>query len=85
MSDFARHTEGEMFYVVSGKGSMRVGDETLPITPGDAVWVPGETAHQMENTGQVVLKVLWVLSPPGREADILRPCELARLDPKGHE
>ena len=70
-SDFIGHPEGEMFYVLSGQGVMRVGENTRPITEGTAIWVGPHEVHQTINTGGGVLKLLWVLSPPGRESLIL--------------
>lgn len=65
------HDEGELFYVLSGRGTIRVGDEVEIITPGTAVWGPPGKPHQLINEGRGALRVLWVLSPPGRERVIL--------------
>jgi mannose-6-phosphate isomerase-like protein (cupin superfamily) len=70
-SDFISHAEGEMFYVLFGEGAIRIELETKPITAGTAIWVCPRTTHQLINTGSGVMKVLWVLSPPGRESFIL--------------
>ena len=71
-SDDHEHVEGEMFYVVSGKGRIKVGEETAEVTPGTAVWGPPGINHQLVNNSNAALKILWVLSPPGREAEILK-------------
>ncbi len=50
----AHHANEEMFYVVSGAGAYRVGDETHAIRAGDVISAPagdGSTAHQIVNTG----------------------------------
>ena len=39
-SDDHKHEEGEMFYVLSGMGSIRIGDEVEKVEPGTAVWGP---------------------------------------------
>ena len=70
-SDDHEHVEGEMFYVVSGEGQIRVGEETEAVTPGTAVWGPPGMNHQLMNDSNEILKILWVLSPPGREAEML--------------
>jgi quercetin dioxygenase-like cupin family protein len=70
-SDDDQHVEGEMFYVISGTGRIRVKEEEQPLTPGTAVWVPPWTSHQLFNPGDNVVKILWVLSPPGRETAII--------------
>jgi uncharacterized cupin superfamily protein len=51
----------EHFFIVSGSGTLRVGDETYPVRPGDyIVHAPGgpETAHQLINTGSESLVYL---------------------------
>jgi quercetin dioxygenase-like cupin family protein len=70
-SDFISHPEGEMFYVLFGEGAIRSELETRPIAAGTAIWVCPGTTHQLVNTGSGTMKVLWVLSPPGRESFIL--------------
>lgn len=70
-SDETDHKEGEMFYVISGKGLIRVGDEQAELTAGTAVWVPPNVFHYLLNNGNETLKILWVLNPPGRESEII--------------
>ena len=70
-SDFIKHPEGEMFYVLFGEGAIRLGSETRPISAGTAIWVCPQEMHQLLNKGSGVMKVLWVLSPPGRESLLL--------------
>jgi uncharacterized cupin superfamily protein len=51
----------EHFFIVSGTGTLRVGDESYPIKPGDyIVHAPGgpETAHQLINDGSESLVYL---------------------------
>ena len=70
-SDIHGHAEGEMFFVCSGNGLIRVGDEEGILSPDTAVWGPPDVPHQLINNGSEVLKILWILCPPGREAAIL--------------
>ncbi len=79
-SDFISHSEGEMFYVLFGGGAIRTGSETRPIAAGTAIWVGPRTKHQLINTGSGVMKVLWVLSPPGRESLILEKGQATAAD-----
>lgn len=71
-TDHAHHPEGEMFYVIHGRGSILVGDEKEELTAGTAVWVPPGVSHQLINDSKKTLKVLWVLNPPGKEAGIIK-------------
>lgn len=54
----------EIFYVVSGRGAIRVGDEREAIEPGSCVYVPIGYSHQLINTGDETLKVVCAASPP---------------------
>ena len=49
----AHHTNEEMFFILSGEGTYRLGAESLPIRTNDLIAAPagdGETAHQIVNT-----------------------------------
>jgi quercetin dioxygenase-like cupin family protein len=70
-SDDHVHPEGEMFYVVAGRGRIAVGVEQTEVSPGSAVWGPPNISHQLINDGREPLKILWVLCPPGREKGII--------------
>jgi mannose-6-phosphate isomerase-like protein (cupin superfamily) len=70
-SEVHGHTEGEFFFVCSGIGLIRVGDEEEALSPDTAVWGPPQVPHQLINNGSETLKILWILCPPGREAAIL--------------
>ena len=58
----------EIYYVLEGRGLMRVGDETREVGPGDAIAIPPGAVHQMANTGTAVLKFLCCCAP-GYEHD----------------
>ena len=54
----------EFYYVLSGSGSVRADNATVPVVPGDAVlFLPGE-AHQFVNDGSEDLVVLVVADNP---------------------
>jgi uncharacterized cupin superfamily protein len=59
----------EMFFILEGRGELRVGTQAWPVRAGDVIACPPggpETAHQLVNTGEVELKYLAVstkLSP----------------------
>lgn len=64
-SSYHRHGEmEEIFYVLSGTGEIRVEDERAAIDPGSVVCVPAGLCHQLINTGETFLRVLWCCSPP---------------------
>ena len=40
------HTEDEVYYVVSGRGRIRVGDEDAPVGAGSVVFVAANEVHR---------------------------------------
>jgi uncharacterized cupin superfamily protein len=57
------HVMDELFFIVSGAGEYRFGDDTLPIRAGDLVGAPaGGKAHQIINTGTEDLRYLGLSS-----------------------
>ena len=58
------HAEDDIFYVIEGTMSVRVGDAWTDAPRGSFVLVPGGTTHDFENRGEVRAGVL-NLSIPG--------------------
>jgi mannose-6-phosphate isomerase-like protein (cupin superfamily) len=58
----------EIYFVLEGKGEMRVGEETAIVERGDAVAIPPGAVHQIRNTGSGVLRFLCCCAP-GYEHD----------------
>jgi uncharacterized cupin superfamily protein len=53
------HVIDEMFYVLSGEGHCRIGEEILPVRAGDLIAAPaGMEAHQLVNTSSADLRYL---------------------------
>lgn len=51
----------EMFYVIAGRGELRLGDQRHAVKPGDLIGCPcggPATAHQLVNTGNEPLRYL---------------------------
>lgn len=71
-SDYIGHDEGEMFYVVSGCGKFKVENGLYDMRPGVTIWVGPHERHQMINDSDTTMKILWVLTPPGKEGEILK-------------
>jgi uncharacterized cupin superfamily protein len=60
------HVMDELFYIVSGEGEYRWGEETLPVRAGDLVGAPaGTKAHQLINNGKSDLRYLGISSMGG--------------------
>ena len=56
---FHRETE-EVYYILSGTGEMTVGEETAPVSAGDAVYIPVGNIHTLKNTGSEPMKIMLV-------------------------
>jgi uncharacterized cupin superfamily protein len=55
------HVMDELFYIVSGNGEYRFGDDVHPVRAGDLVSAPaGSKAHQLINTGAEDLRYLGI-------------------------
>jgi uncharacterized cupin superfamily protein len=57
----AHHVNEEMFFVLAGEGTYRLGEATYPIRAGDVIGAPAgdaSTAHQIVNTGSAELRYL---------------------------
>ena len=58
----------EIYYLLEGRGRIRVGEETREVGAGDAIAIPPGAVHQITNTGEAVLKFLCCCAP-GYEHD----------------
>jgi mannose-6-phosphate isomerase-like protein (cupin superfamily) len=56
------HREDELYYVVGGKGVIRVGTEDRPAVPGTVVFVPAGVEHNFHSI-TAELQVLVVFAP----------------------
>jgi uncharacterized cupin superfamily protein len=57
------HVNEEMFFVIEGRGVVRIGDREYPIRKGDVIAAPAggrDTAHQIVNTSDAELRYLMV-------------------------
>jgi mannose-6-phosphate isomerase-like protein (cupin superfamily) len=58
----APHHEDELYYIVGGKGTIRVGAEDRAVAPGTAVFVPAGVEHHFHSI-TVQLQVLVIFAP----------------------
>ena len=65
------HAEAqEVWYVVSGSGRIRIGDEEAELRPDTIVVAPAGVEHQLFNTGTEDLKAIWLFTPAGPEMQV---------------
>ncbi|NXY92848.1 cupin domain-containing protein [Streptomyces sp. BR123] len=57
------HRQDEVYFVVSGRASITVGEETTTVARGSVVYVPAGVPHKFHHISED-LKVLVVFSPP---------------------
>ncbi len=64
----AHHQTHELFVILEGEGTYRLGTESYPVKAGDVLAAPTggpEAAHQIINTGAAPLKYLGISASPG--------------------
>ena len=61
------HDAEELAYIVSGRGVIAIGSESVIVGPGDAVVTPSDAPHQTTAAPDEDLIVLWMYAPPGSE------------------
>lgn len=66
-------SEQEVWYVISGSGLVRVGQETARLRPDTIVVAPAGVEHQLSNDGDTDLKAIWLFTPAGPELQYLPP------------
>jgi mannose-6-phosphate isomerase-like protein (cupin superfamily) len=74
-SAHSHQAEQEVWYVISGKGSVRIGADQATVRPDTVVVAPPGVSHQLVNDGDEDLKAIWMFTPAGPEADYLPPEE----------
>jgi mannose-6-phosphate isomerase-like protein (cupin superfamily) len=67
---FHRQTE-EIYYLLSGSGQMRIGQQERRVGPGDAVAIPPGEVHQIVNDGSEELRFLCCCAPPYEHDDTI--------------
>jgi len=63
------HSQAEVYYVLSGRGTVFISGIEHPVRPGTAVFIPGGAEHGAVNTGDELLRLLYVF-PSDSFADI---------------
>ena len=56
-------THEEIYYLLAGTGRMRVGDEWQAVKAGDAIYIPREQIHSLQNTGAVEIVLVVIVGP----------------------
>ncbi|MEQ8786253.1 MAG: cupin domain-containing protein [Pirellulaceae bacterium] len=67
----------ELVIVTRGRGLAILGEQQQEVSPGDVVYVPPAVEHELRNTGDDVLGVLFVNVPVGEGVEKLRTVQQA--------
>ena len=54
------HADNEVFHILKGEGVALIDKDVTEVGPGAIFYIPGNTVHGIRNTGQKMLKVIWV-------------------------
>jgi mannose-6-phosphate isomerase-like protein (cupin superfamily) len=55
----------EVYFVVEGEGEMCLGTERIAVKTGQAVFIPSGVFHQLTNTGDKPMRMIYVYGPAG--------------------
>jgi mannose-6-phosphate isomerase-like protein (cupin superfamily) len=55
----------ETYFIVEGKGEICLGEEIQPIAKGQAVYIPPTVFHQLTNTGDIAMTMIYCYGPAG--------------------
>jgi mannose-6-phosphate isomerase-like protein (cupin superfamily) len=55
----------EIYFIVEGTGEMCLGDECKTVSTGQAVWIPPRVFHQLTNTGDIPMRMVYCYGPAG--------------------
>ena len=53
----------EIYYILSGTGRMRLGEDERIVGSGDAIFIPRETPHELTNTGSEPMRIILACGP----------------------
>jgi mannose-6-phosphate isomerase-like protein (cupin superfamily) len=55
----------EVYFIVEGEGEMCLGEERKAVRTGQAVFIPSKVFHQLTNTGDKPMRMIYVYGPAG--------------------
>jgi quercetin dioxygenase-like cupin family protein len=55
----------EVYFIVEGEGEMCLGEERMAVRTGQAVFIPSKIFHQLTNTGDKPMRMIYVYGPAG--------------------
>ncbi len=72
----------ELIFIHKGEGALTLGDEIIAVKTGDVAFVPRDTWHGLDNTGNENLLMVFQYSPAGFEEYFMENGTLEGMTPK---
>lgn len=69
------HTEDELYYIVSGKATLLVGESDVPIEAGSMVYVPAHVVHRFHTITEALTVLVFFAPAEYTYHDTLKPNE----------
>lgn len=57
-----RHSEPETYYTLAGRGIVTIDGVAHTVTPGTAIFIPGDAEHAIRNDHDETLEILYVFA-----------------------
>lgn len=57
-----RHTPPELYYLLAGEGIVTIDGVEYPVSADTSVFIPGNAAHGLRNTGQSTLRFFYAFA-----------------------
>lgn len=54
----------EIYYILSGAGTMQLGESSIRVNAGDAIFIPPGTPHNVKADEKRGMRILCICSPP---------------------
>lgn len=70
-SSHIHFNEEETWYILSGRGEINVADQSMQVKKDTLIFIPPGESHQLINTGEETMKILWIYTPPGAELSVI--------------
>jgi transcriptional regulator with XRE-family HTH domain len=62
--DYYTHNGEEFIFILEGKLEVYIEQKTYVLEEGDSLYFKSTQRHRFKNTGDVLVKALWVVTPP---------------------
>ena len=62
------HEQEEVYFILEGTGEACLGEERRILNAGQAMYIPPRIFHQLTNTGETPLKMIYCYGPAGNVA-----------------